>query len=298
MADHHIGLKKRRQRDVGQHPRCCGPSPSEPAAHGELVAGPDGVAFAITSTSPAKVWVTQEWFAGSAYFRMRQDREGTGISDGRNRAASSEAAVAQRHLKRLWGLPGRSGVGGRGRRRGGTGPSARGTTGGRRTCWIAWSTRSYATRNPNDTPGSTGRSRSHRLRNNFWWINNYYDDMAWLALALERAARIAGVERHRALPKLADQFLKAWVPEDGGGIPWRKGGSVLQRPGQRPGGNLPGPLRGSCEAGRADGGLDRPHADRLGDPPGVRRHQGRFPWSAHSQLLPGRGARPDPASNT
>ena len=37
--------------------------------------------------------------------------------------------------------------------------------------------------------------RSHRLRNNGSWVNNYYDDMAWLALALERAGRLAGVER-------------------------------------------------------------------------------------------------------
>ena len=37
--------------------------------------------------------------------------------------------------------------------------------------------------------------RAHRLRNNGSWVNSYYDDMAWLALALERAVRIAGVDR-------------------------------------------------------------------------------------------------------
>ena len=37
--------------------------------------------------------------------------------------------------------------------------------------------------------------RGHRLRNNGSWVNDYYDDMAWLALALERAGRLAGVER-------------------------------------------------------------------------------------------------------
>ena len=60
--------------------------------------------------------------------------------------------------------------------------------------------------------------------------------MAWLALALERAARIAGVERHRALPKLADQFLEAWVPEDGGGIPWRKQDQFFNAPANGPAG--------------------------------------------------------------
>ena len=39
--------------------------------------------------------------------------------------------------------------------------------------------------------------RSHRLRNNGSWVNDYYDDMAWLALALERAGRLAGVEKPR-----------------------------------------------------------------------------------------------------
>jgi predicted alpha-1,6-mannanase (GH76 family) len=78
--------------------------------------------------------------------------------------------------------------------------------------------------------------RSHRVRNNFSWTNNYYDDMAWLALALERAARIADVERRRALPKLCDQFVKAWVPEDGGGIPWRKQDQFFNAPANGPAG--------------------------------------------------------------
>ena len=60
--------------------------------------------------------------------------------------------------------------------------------------------------------------------------------MAWLALALERAARIAGVERKRALHKLNDQFVKAWVPEDGGGIPWRKQDQFFNAPANGPAG--------------------------------------------------------------
>jgi predicted alpha-1,6-mannanase (GH76 family) len=60
--------------------------------------------------------------------------------------------------------------------------------------------------------------------------------MAWLALALERAARLAGVERHRALDKLSQQFLTAWVPEDGGGIPWRKQDQFFNAPSNGPAG--------------------------------------------------------------
>ena len=78
--------------------------------------------------------------------------------------------------------------------------------------------------------------RAHRIRNNGRWINDYYDDMAWLALALERAGRLAGVEKPRALEKLCDQFLNSWVPEDGGGIPWRKQDQFFNAPANGPAG--------------------------------------------------------------
>ncbi|GFG63561.1 hypothetical protein MKUB_10510 [Mycobacterium kubicae] len=140
-----------------------------------------------------------------------------------NRAASSEAAVTQRHLHRLWALPGTQlGVV--------AWPSERkhrlfGT-------WHYWwqahlldCLLDAQLRDPQPERHTriSRQIRAHRLRNNFRWINNYYDDMAWLALALERAARVAGVQRRRALQKLADQFVTAWAPQDGGGIPWRKG---------------------------------------------------------------------------
>jgi predicted alpha-1,6-mannanase (GH76 family) len=60
--------------------------------------------------------------------------------------------------------------------------------------------------------------------------------MAWLALALERAGRHAGVEKPRACKKLAEQFLNAWVPEDGGGIPWRKQDQFFNAPANGPAG--------------------------------------------------------------
>jgi predicted alpha-1,6-mannanase (GH76 family) len=78
--------------------------------------------------------------------------------------------------------------------------------------------------------------RAHRIRNTGRWTNDYYDDMAWLALALERAGRLAGVERPNALEKLADQFLNSWVPEDGGGIPWRKQDQFFNAPANGPAG--------------------------------------------------------------
>jgi len=153
-----------------------------------------------------------------------------------NRAASAEAAVTKRHLKRLWALPGTQlGVV--------AWPSDRkdrlfGT-------WHYWwqahlldclVDAQVRDPQPERRTRIDRQIRSHWVRNNFSWTNNYYDDMAWLALALERAARLAGVERRRALPKLTDQLVKAWVPEDGGGIPWRKQDQFFNAPANGPAG--------------------------------------------------------------
>ncbi len=152
-----------------------------------------------------------------------------------NRAATAETAITQRHLKRLWALPGTQlGVV--------AWPSQRkerlfGT-------WHYWwqahlldclLDAQLRDPQPERLVRITRQIRSHRLRN-FSWTNSYYDDMAWLALALERAARVAGVDRHRALTKLADQLVKAWVPEDGGGIPWRKQDQFFNAPANGPAG--------------------------------------------------------------
>lgn len=61
-----------------------------------------------------------------------------------------------------------------------------------------------------------------RLRNRGRWPNRYYDDMAWLALALQRIEVVFGVSRHAALDTLAGQLRSAWTDEAGGGIWWRK----------------------------------------------------------------------------
>ncbi len=151
-----------------------------------------------------------------------------------NRAASAEAAVCARHLRRLWALPGTQlGVVA-------WPPSRRDRFFGSWNYW--WQSHlldclvDAQVRDPQPERHNRIRRqiRSHRLRNAGVWVNNYYDDMAWLALALERAARLAGVDRHRALDKLSQQFLTAWVPEDGGGIPWRKQDQFFNAPANGP----------------------------------------------------------------
>ncbi|BBY27736.1 glycoside hydrolase family 76 protein [Mycolicibacterium sediminis] len=153
-----------------------------------------------------------------------------------NRAASAEAAITARHLRKVWHLPGTQlGV-------------------------VAWpSERKYQSfgtwhywwqahlldclvdaqvrdPQPERLQRIQRQVRGHRLRNTLKWTNDYYDDMAWLALALERAGRLAGVERPKALSTLADQFLNSWVPEDGGGIPWRKQDQFFNAPANGPAG--------------------------------------------------------------
>ena len=151
-----------------------------------------------------------------------------------NRAASAEAAITARHLKRLWGVPGTQlGVV--------AWPSERkyrkfGT-------WHYWwqahlldclVDAQVRDSKPEREQMIARQIRGLRMRNNLRWINDYYDDMAWLAISLERAERLAGVGRPKALEKLSEQFLNAWVPEDGGGIPWRKQDQFFNVPANGP----------------------------------------------------------------
>jgi len=153
-----------------------------------------------------------------------------------NRAASAEAAVAKRHLRRLWRVPGTQlGVVA-------WPPTRKDLSFGTWHYW--WQAHLLDTlvdaqaRDPQpDRVESIKRQiRGHLTRNNGRWTNNYYDDMAWLALALERADRVAGVQSPRALTTLADQLVNAWVPEDGGGIPWRKQDQFFNAPANGPAG--------------------------------------------------------------
>ncbi|BBY18064.1 glycoside hydrolase family 76 protein [Mycolicibacterium litorale] len=153
-----------------------------------------------------------------------------------NRAASAEAAITQRHLRRLWGLPGTQlGVV--------AWPAA--APHKRFKTWHHWwqahlldclVDAQLRDPNPDRRQRIARQIRAHRLRNVGRWVNDYYDDMAWLALALERADRLAGVAQPRAERTLCDQFVNAWVPEDGGGIPWRKQDQFFNAPANGPAG--------------------------------------------------------------
>ncbi|MGE2726528.1 glycoside hydrolase family 76 protein [Mycolicibacterium pulveris] len=150
-----------------------------------------------------------------------------------NRAASAEAAIEKRHLKRLWGLPGTQ-----------LGVVAWPATRKHRWfgTWHYW-WQAHLLDNLVDAqvrdPAPEREKQIRRQIRALWlrntgWVNDYYDDMAWLALALERAERLAGVQQPKAQKKLAEQFVNAWVPEDGGGIPWRKQDQFFNAPANGP----------------------------------------------------------------
>jgi predicted alpha-1,6-mannanase (GH76 family) len=152
-----------------------------------------------------------------------------------NRAASSETAIGTRHLRKLWALPGTQlGVVA-------WPPTSRDTRFGTWHYW--WQAHlldclidaQLRDPQPERITKMTRQIRSHRLRNILSWTNDYYDDMAWLALALERAGHL-GIDKSSACERLAEQFITAWVPEDGGGIPWRKQDQFFNAPANGPAG--------------------------------------------------------------
>ncbi len=149
------------------------------------------------------------------------------------RAAAAEDAVITRHLRRLWGLPGTAlGVVGWPPR-----PGER--LFGRWHYW--WQAQlidcliDAQLREP--TPLRRGRVvrtvRAQRIHNLGRWTNDYYDDMAWLALALTRAQAAGLVHRPAAVRQLTERILGAWSPEEGG-IPWRVGDDFRNTPANGP----------------------------------------------------------------
>ncbi|WP_433681353.1 glycoside hydrolase family 76 protein [Nocardia sp. CA-119907] len=151
------------------------------------------------------------------------------------RSDMAEAAIVSRHLRALWGCPGTElGVVGW--------PATR-----RERVFASWHywwqahlidcAVDAANRVP--TPQRRKRiaaiARAHRIRNITGWTNNYYDDMAWLAIALERAERTQGITEVRGgLVALEKELYGAWDPARGGGVPWRIGSDYFNAPANGP----------------------------------------------------------------
>lgn len=68
------------------------------------------------------------------------------------------------------------------------------------------------------------------LRNLGRWTNDYYDDIAWFGLAVQRAAELADRPGPRALAAVVEQLRAGVTPDGGGGIWWRRGDAFKNAP--------------------------------------------------------------------
>jgi len=150
------------------------------------------------------------------------------------RAASAERAVSERHLRRLWAIPG----------------TILGVVGWPATIhhrlFLGWNYWWQAhlldclvdaqLRDPDRRRPLVIRRliRSMWLLNRGRWTNEYYDDMAWLALALQRWDHLQLGRPHRGVQQLAGEMLAAWSDAEGGGIPWRRGDVFKNTPANGP----------------------------------------------------------------
>jgi predicted alpha-1,6-mannanase (GH76 family) len=134
----------------------------------------------------------------------------------------AERAIYARHLRRLWGQPGTL-----------LGVVGWPATGNQRVFgqWDYW-WQAHVLDCLVDAqlrfPTAKRRTHIERLvngihrRNMGSWLNDYYDDVAWLGLALMRAEQHAGVRRPDAVRDIAARLRAGWTDHGGGGIWWRR----------------------------------------------------------------------------
>lgn len=151
-----------------------------------------------------------------------------------DRAGAAEHAVRKRHLRRVWALPGT--VLGRSGWPSTVADRARGN-------WNYWwqaqlldTLIDAQLREP-----STGRLRiierfvpSVRLRNFGAWTNEYYDDVAWFGLALQRIRRVSGSDVDGPISEILARLHEGWTADAGGGIWWRRGDAFKNAPANGP----------------------------------------------------------------
>ena len=77
-------------------------------------------------------------------------------------------------------------------------------------------------------------ARTVRLRNLGSWTNDYYDDVAWFGLAVQRAGTLARRSARPALGAITLQLRDGWSADGGGGIWWRRGDDFKNAPANGP----------------------------------------------------------------
>jgi predicted alpha-1,6-mannanase (GH76 family) len=77
-------------------------------------------------------------------------------------------------------------------------------------------------------------ARTVRLRNLGSWTNDYFDDVAWFGLAVQRAGTLARRSARPALGAVVLQLRSGWTSDGGGGIWWRRGDDFKNAPANGP----------------------------------------------------------------
>ena len=77
-----------------------------------------------------------------------------------------------------------------------------------------------------------GLIRGVRVRNITGWVNNYHDDIAWMGLALQRSATLAGVRTPGAEEAIMRRLRAGRGPS--GGMRWRVGDDFINVPATGP----------------------------------------------------------------
>lgn len=77
-------------------------------------------------------------------------------------------------------------------------------------------------------------ARTVWLRNRLRWVNRYYDDIAWLGLALHRAGEVIGLNVRRPIAAITGRLRAGWSEHAGGGIWWRVGDDFKNTPANGP----------------------------------------------------------------
>ncbi len=153
----------------------------------------------------------------------------TGVEECAKRADLAEQAIVRRHVRTLWG---QSGL------RLGTLVWPSSLLDQSLLKWCYWwqahlldcaVDAAHRARTPERIERVVALANGIRARNLTGWTNRYYDDMAWLALALERAERLLGIRFADAVEELKSALIDGWNPAVGA-VPWRIGDDYYNTP--------------------------------------------------------------------
>lgn len=153
----------------------------------------------------------------------------SGPEEPAKRADLAEQAIVRRHVHTLWGQP---------QMRLGTLVWPASLLDQSFVRWCYWwqahlldcaVDAAYRARTPERIDRVVALARGIRTRNLTGWTNQYYDDMSWLVLALERTDRLLGVRFSDAVGDLRAALIDGWNPVVGA-VPWRSGDDFYNTP--------------------------------------------------------------------